>query len=156
MCDKKSTTKTNKHPNMNHNLQNFSISQVTHMLENHLHQLTDTELRICARITPKTSFMLRHLVPPRQHAIMLAHSYGVAWFTIFGDAHHSFREETIESLTRYPEEWLAVSQNGFEGIFRKLSHQLGFRLETFEIQCLLKRISPGGRQALIHYITSFI
>ncbi len=127
-------------------------SHATYLLDNHLQQLTNSELRICSKKDPKTAFKLRSIVAPRRHAIMLAHSYGVVWHTLFGDDRAPFRDETLDSLARYPDEWLAVNEKGFKGIFSKLSNLLGIRLEPVEFQSLVKQMAPRGRQALAEYI----
>jgi len=131
-------------------------SHATYLLDNHLQQLTNSELRICSKKDPKTAFKLRSIVPPRRHAIMLAHSYGVVWHTLFGDDRTPFRDEALGSLSRYPDEWLSGNEKGFKGIFRKLSSLSGIRLKPLEFQSLLKQIAPRGRQALAEYIAPFV
>ncbi len=131
-------------------------SHATYLLDNHLQQLTNQELRICSKTVPMSAFTLRCLVPPRRHAIMLAHSYGVVWHTLFGDARTPFRDEVLDSLARYPDEWLSANEKGFKGIFRKLSSLSGIRLKPLEFQSLLKQIAPRGRQDLAEYIAPFV
>jgi hypothetical protein len=87
---------------------------------------------------------------------MLAYSYGVVWHRLFGDDRTPFREEVLGSIARYPDEWLAADGKGFKGIFRKLSNLAGIRLESFEFQLLMKRMTPRGRRAFAGYIAPFV
>ncbi len=125
-----------------------------HLLKNHLHLLTNSELKICSNASPKAAFLLRGQVPPRQHSIILARSYGVVWHTLIGEARKPFHKETFRSLATYPEEWLAESKNGFEEIFRKLKHLLGINFRPSEFRRLLKNMPPRGQKALAKYIGS--
>lgn len=132
------------------------VTHATHLLTNHLHQLTAAELRTCSKKSPQTAFLVRDRLTLRLRSIILARTYGVAWHTLIGDARFPFRDEILLSLTRHPEEWLAVAKNGFEEIFRRLSNLLDINLEHPEFEKLINDIEPQGKKALAEYIVAFV
>lgn len=125
-----------------------------HLLENHLHQLTNAELRICTAASPKEAFLRRDQLALRQHSIVLARSYGVVWHTLIGDARKGFRDEALQSLTQFPEEWMRVSTNGLDEIFNRMRHLLGIVFDPMEIRTLLNKMPPRGKSLLASYVAS--
>ena len=129
------------------------IAHADYLVENHLKLLTNSELRACATASPKKAFLARGKMPPRQQAIIVAHTYGVVWHTLLGKSRSDFRGEAIESMTQFPEEWLCGRKDGFQEIFRKLRNLLGIVLEPCEIGKLFDEMSPQGRSELVKYIS---
>lgn len=131
-------------------------SHETFLLENHLYQLTNAELRDCSWADPVTAIRSRHLVSPRQHAIILSCSYTVAWCKIDGAFREPFAKEIFDSLARFPKEWLKGNPNGFVAIFNKLQSLLGIQFKSHELAALLDQMPPAGRKHLTAYLASRI
>jgi len=127
-----------------------------YVLQNHLHQLSNEELRRCAKVDPVTAYRARHLVTDdKRAAILLATSFGVAWHTDRYTLGPRFRREVFQSITKYPAEWLE-SNPGFPHIFGRLGNHLGIRFNDKAIALMLRRIAPAGRGPLCAYIASKI
>lgn len=140
-----------------HHHQSFRFTQnATYVLQNHLHALSNMELRRCAKADPVTAYRLRHLMTDgRRAAILLATSFGVAWHTDRHTLGPAFRDEIFASLTQYPEEWLK-STTGFPYIFGRLNHLIGFSFDAKAIASMLRQMAPAGRGPLRAYIASKI
>ena len=128
----------------------------TYILENHLHQLSDAELRRCSWGDPLTAFKTRHVVSARRSAIMLASTYPVAWIPNHGTSKADLRNEIFDSLLQYPDVWLKSNTKGIEYIFKRLNCRLGIRFEVSELAALLGQMPPIARSALAKYISSRI
>jgi len=127
-----------------------------YILENHLHQLSDAELRRCSWSDPLTAFKIRHSVAPRRSAIMLASSYTIAWIRNHRNPRETLRREILNSLLQYPDEWLKSNPKGFESIFKRLDSLLGISFGSAQLIDLLQQMAPKGRCALSRYISSRI
>lgn len=127
-----------------------------YILENHLHQLSDAELRRCSWSDPLTAFKIRHSVAPRRSAIMLASSYTIAWIRSRHISRVNLRKEIFASLHQYPEVWLKSNPKGFQSIFKRLENLLGICFGSAELTVLLQHMTPKGRMALSQYISSRI
>jgi len=137
--------------------QSFRLKRnATYVLRNHLHALSNVELRRCAKADPVTAYRLRHLLTDgRRAAILFATSFGVAWHTDRHTLGPAIREEILDSLTQYPEEWLK-STTGFPYIFGRLNHLLGISFDAKAITSMLRQMAPAGRGPLRAYIASKI
>ncbi len=127
-----------------------------YILENHLHQLSDAELRRCSWGAPLTAFKIRHSVAPRRSAIVLASTYTIAWIRNHRTSRVDLRREIFDSLRQYPEEWLKSNPKGIESIFKRLENLLGICFGSAELTILLEQMIPKGRMALSQYISSHI
>ncbi|MEI6676214.1 MAG: hypothetical protein WCO57_13665, partial [Verrucomicrobiota bacterium] len=128
----------------------------TYLLQNHLHALSNVELRRCAKADPITAYRSRHLMTDdRRAAILLATTFGVAWHTDRHTLGRAFRKEIFESLTQFPDEWLK-SNPGFPHIFGRLNHLLGICFGAKAIALMLRRMAPANRGPLRYYIASKI
>jgi len=134
----------------------YLAEHANYILENHLHQLSDAELRRCSWGAPLTAFNIRHSVTPRRSAIMLASTYTVAWIRNHNKSRVNLREEIFDSLLRYPGEWLKSNPKGIEFIFKRLENLLGICFGSVELTVLLQQTTPKGRIALSRYICSRI
>ena len=128
----------------------------TYVLQNHLHALTNAELRRCAKADPVTAYRSRHLMTDdRRAAILLATTFGVAWHTDRHTLGPAFRKEIFGSLTQFPDEWLK-SNPGFSHIFGRLDNLLGICFGAKAIALMLRRMAPANRGPLRIYIASKI
>jgi hypothetical protein len=128
----------------------------TYVLQNHLHALTNAELRRCAKADPVTAYRSRHLMTDdRRAAILLATTFGVAWHTDRHTLGRAFRKEIFVSLTQYPDEWLK-SNPGYSHIFGRLDHLLGICFGAKAIALMLRRMAPANRGPLRLYIAASI
>ena len=137
--------------------QSFRLKRnATYLLQNHLHALSNVELRRCAKADPITAYRSRHLMTDdRRAAILLATTFGVAWHTDRHTLGRAFRKEIFESLTQFPDEWLK-SNPGFPYIFGRLNHLLGICFGAKAIALMLRRMAPANRGPLRYYIASKI
>jgi len=137
--------------------QSYHLKQnATYVLQNHLHDLSNVELRRCAKADPVTAYRSRHLMTDdRRSAILLATTFGVAWHTDRHTLGRAFRKEIFVSLTQYPDEWLK-SNPGYSHIFGRLDHLLGICFGAKAIALMLRRMAPANRGPLRLYIAASI
>ena len=128
----------------------------TYVLQNHLHALTNADLRRCAKADPVTAYRSRHFMSDdRRAAILLATSFGVAWHIDRHTLGPAFRKEVFGSLTQFPDEWL-ISNPGYSHIFGRLDHLLGICFGAKAIALMLRRMAPANRGPLRLYIAASI
>lgn len=128
----------------------------THLLEKHVQDLTDKELRICSWKDALTAFRIRHSVSPKKSAIMLSSAYTIAWIGIYGTARLELRLEILTSMLEYPKEWLRSNPKGLEFIFSKLKSLLGIQFDDSELHLMLRSMHPKGREDLSKFIAKRI
>lgn len=128
----------------------------TYILENNLQHLSNTELRTCSWKDALTAFKIRGSVLPRRSAIMLSSTYTVAWIGNHGVARLELRQEILNSLLEFPDEWLKSNTKGLEFVFMKLKSLLGIQFDDAELRLMLKTMPPKGRTALSNYISERI
>lgn len=122
----------------------------TYALRNHHSALTSDALRRCAATDPQTAYRIRHLASDeRRAAILLATSYGVAWYTDCHTLGADFRHEVYQSLTNFPEEWLRSNKTGMPPILQRLRRLLDIRFTGQEIASIFLNVKPASRTSLL-------
>ena len=82
-------------------------------------------------------------------AILLATSYGVAWYTDCHTLGEDFRQEVYLSLTIFPEEWLRSSKTGMPYILQRLRRLLDIRFTGQELASIFLNVKPASRSSLL-------
>ena len=133
-------------------LRNFFRSKHPHWLEGHV----AGTLRIWRDQTPENYVAYAPRECLERDAILLASSFGVAWYTDRHTLGRMFHHEVAQSLTRFPEEWLKSNASGLPHIFIRLRSLLGIQFKAKELARMLRRMAPAGREPLRTYIASKI
>lgn len=119
-------------------------------------RLTDDQFRSVAEMSPYTAFECRHLMPPTRQATVLSVAYPYYNLLYRTVSETEFAEEIINSMTRYPEEWLRYHDRDFGKLFLALWHHLGLTIAPSRMREMLHGIDEEHRPLLQHYLASQI
>ena len=87
---------------------------------------------------------------------MLANAYSEIAIMGLEEPLPDFRKEVMNSIRRFPTEWLSAHPEGFPAIFDGIAFHLDIHLNATELLELLNRINPSGREAFAEYLASQI
>jgi len=118
--------------------------------------LSDGELALCAKFDMFTAFRCRIKMTPKRNAILLAHSYLIAFSEIMGRSLNDLHQEIRTSIIGFPKQWRDSDPGGFPSIFSGLFESLGMELDHVIVTALLERTEPGDQQAIANFIASQI
>lgn len=119
-------------------------------------KLSDAELALCAMFDMFTAFRCRTKMTPERHAILLAHSYLIAYSEILGGSLAGLHDEISTSIIRFPKQWRDSDPGGFPSIFSGLMDHLNMDLDSTVVSALLEQDESGDRQFIANLIASRI
>lgn len=129
------------------------FSNAEYLLEHHAHELTDEQLRTCARTSPSTALrVVPGIVDPRHRAILLSCAFPTAWHERAMLQNPDFRDAVLDSLTEHFGEWMFSNPDGLAAVLGIIANRLQRPPTPGEIVRMLDRFGPEGRQALSEYI----
>jgi hypothetical protein len=123
------------------------------LLEHHAHELTDDQLRTCARTSPSTALrIVPGIVDPRHRAILLSCAFPTAWHERALLQNPDFRAAVLDSLAEHYEEWMIANPDGLTAVLGIIANRLQLPPTAAELVRMLDRTGLPGRQALSEYI----
>jgi len=123
------------------------------LLENHVNDMTDDQLRACARANPIAALrVLPRLVDSRHRAVLLSCSFNAAWTQPSLLLCSNFRGEVLDSLADHFDEWMISKPEGLASVLENIAVRLQLPPTAAELVRMLDRLGPEGRQALSDYI----
>jgi hypothetical protein len=123
------------------------------LLENHVNDMTDDQLRACARANPIAALrVLPRLVDSRHRAILLSCSFNVSWTNPTLLRSEDFRGAVLDSLADHFDEWMISKPAGLATVLHNIAVRLQMPPTAAEHVRMLDRLGPEGRQALADYI----
>jgi len=130
-----------------------SYQNAEFLLENHVNDLDDDQLRACARANPISALrQLQGTVDPRHRAILLSCSFGASWTNPTMLRSEEFRSAVLDSLAEHYEEWMISKPEGLATVLDNIAVRLQLPPTAAELLRMLDRLGPEGRQALSDYI----
>jgi hypothetical protein len=131
----------------------WRFSNAEYLLEHHAHELTDDQLRTCARTSPSTALrIVPGIVDPRHRAILLSCAFPTAWHERALLRNPDFRDTVLDSLTEYFQEWMISNPDGLAAVLDTIAVRLQLPPTAGELVRMLDRTGLPGRQALAEYI----
>lgn len=100
--------------------------------------LSDPELKFCAKIDCDTGYLIRKLLPPQRQAIALASSYFIH-FLREPDSMEEAHREITESIAAFPEQWQDSEPGGLAEVFEKLAKRIGWRFDALLFAEILRK-----------------
>jgi hypothetical protein len=123
------------------------------LLENHINDMTDDQLRACARANPIAALrVLPRLVDSRHRAILLSCSFKVSWTNPTLLRSEDFRCAVLDSLADHYDEWMISKPEGLAAVLDTIAVRLQLPPNARHLVRMLDRLGPVGRQALASYI----
>jgi hypothetical protein len=130
-----------------------SYQNAEFLLENHVNDLTDEQLRACARANPIAALkQLSRTIESRHRAILLSCSFGATWTNPTLLHSEDFRCAVLDSLADHFTEWMISKPEGLATVLDNIAVRLQLPPTAAEIVRMLDRLGPEGRQALSDYI----
>jgi hypothetical protein len=127
------------------------------LLDHHAADLTDDQLRACARRNPIAA--IRHYettVDSRRRAILLSCGFNVTWTMPTLLKREEFRGSIIDSLTEHADVWAQSHPQGLEGVLRMVWSRIPQHPTPDELIGMMARLEPGARQRVADFISSRI
>jgi len=118
--------------------------------------LSDVELAFCSQFDMITAFRCRTKMTPERNAILLAHSYLIAFSESAGRSLSDLHEEIRASIIGFPQQWRNSDPGGFPSIFLGLSEYLSMEPDPVIVTALLIKTEPEDQQAIANFIASQI
>jgi hypothetical protein len=129
----------------------------SYLLKNHLPELDDTQLRICAFANPTAALARYSQVPDlRRRALLLSCAFRHAWPNRVLMKDPDFHRDVIESLTEFCEEWTISNPAGLVSVLRLISDRIPFHPTPKELVRMMKRLDPAAKAQVADFITSRI
>jgi len=128
-----------------------------YLLDRHLQELDDRQIRICAFVNPTAALARYRQVPDsRLRALLLSCAFRHAWpnRTLMGDP--AFHRDVIESLTEHSKEWMISHPEGLLAVLRLISDRIPFHPTPAELIRMMERLDPHSRQRVADFISSRI
>jgi hypothetical protein len=119
-------------------------------------KLSDAELALSAKFDMFTAFRCRTIMTPERHAILLAHSYLIAFSVISGGSVARLHAEIRASIISFPKLWRDSDPGGFPSIFSSLMDHLNMDLDPMVVNALLEKTEAGDQQDIANLITQRI
>lgn len=129
----------------------------SYLLKNHLPELDDTQLRICAFANPTAALARYSQVPDlRRRALLLSCAFRHAWPNRILMKDPDFHRDVIESLTEFCEEWTISNPAGLVSVLRLISDRIPFHPTPKELVRMMKRLDPAAKAQVADFISSRI
>lgn len=125
------------------------------LLANHVNDLTDDQMRACARANPKAALQqFPGTVDPRHRAILLSCSFNASWTNPSLLRSEDFRCAVLDSLADNFTEWMISNPEGLAIVLDNIAVRLQLPPNASELVRMLDRLGPEGRQALAAHIAA--
>ena len=127
----------------------------SYLLKNHLPELNDEQLRICAFTNP-TAALARYsqVANLRRRALLLSCAFRHAWPNRVLMRDPAFHQDIIDSLTSYSIEWTLSNPKGLVEVLRLISDRIPFHPTPTELIRMMERMDPHSRQCVADFISS--
>lgn len=127
----------------------------SYLLKNHLPELNDEQLRICAFTNP-TAALARYsqVANSRRRALLLSCAFRHAWPNRVLMRDPAFHQDIIDSLTSYSIEWTLSNPKGLVEVLRLISDRIPFHPTPTELIRMMERMDPHSRQCVADFISS--
>lgn len=128
-----------------------------YLLQHHLADMDDTQIRICAHRNPKAALARYKQTPdPRHRALLLSCAFRHAWpdRVIMHDA--AFQKDVVESLIEYSDEWTLSNPDGLVAVLRLIADRIPFHPSPGELVRMLERLDPTSREQVAGFVSSRI
>ena len=129
----------------------------SYLLEHHLAEMDDAQIRICAFRNPKAALARYQRAPePRHRALLLSCAFRHAWPDRVLMRDPAFHRDVVESLIEYSDEWSLSNPDGLAGVLRMISARIPFHPSPQELIRMMERLDPVARQQIADFVTSRI
>jgi hypothetical protein len=129
----------------------------SYLLEHHLADMDDTQIRICAYKNPKAALARYQRAPePRHRTLLLSCAFQHAWPDRNLMRNPAFHKDVVESLIEYSDEWCLSNPDGLVGVLRMISARIPFHPSPQELARMLERVDPQAKKQVAAFITSRI
>jgi hypothetical protein len=152
----------NKNPTLNRSLPSAlkspSHSQnAAYLLEHHLQDLDDQQIRTCAFVNPTTALARYPQVPDsRLRALLLSCSFRHAWPNRALMRDPEFHRDVIESVIEHSKEWTISHPGGLVAVLRLISDRIPFHPTPAELLLMMERLDHPSRQCVADFVSSRI
>lgn len=127
------------------------------LLAHHVNELTDSQLRNCARTSPSKALQIvPGIVDPRHRAIVLSCTYPPAWYERSMMRNLDYRDEVLDSISDYYDEWIISHPNGLSEVFKFIAKRLIMPSTAQELVHMLSGLKPEVRQKLAAIIAELV
>lgn len=135
----------------------YHYQNASYLLEHHLADLNDSQIRICANRNPKAA-LSRYLraTEPRLRALLLLCAFRHAWPDRALMHDPAFHRDVIESLIEYNDEWALSNPEGLVAVLRLISARIPFHPTSRELARMMKRVDPQAKKQVAAFIASRI
>ena len=127
------------------------------LLQHHLADLDDTQIRICAHRNPRAALSRYQQAPdPRHRALLLSCAFRHAWpdRPLMHDP--AFRKDVIESLIEYSDVWTLSNPDGLVAVLRMISARIPFHPTPRELARMMERVDTQVKKQVAAFIASRI
>ena len=128
-----------------------------YLLQHHLADMDDTQIRICANKNPKAALARYQQAPdPRLRALLLSCAFRHAWPDRVLMHDPAFHKDVVESLIEYSDEWTLSNPDGLVAVLRLISDRIPFHPSPGELLRMLERLDPTSREQVTCFVSSRI
>lgn len=129
----------------------------SYLLEYHLAEMDDAQIRICAFKNPKAALArYQRASEPRHRALLLSCAFRHAWPDRVLMRDPAFHRDVVESLIEYSDEWILSNPDGLVGVLRMISARIPFHPSPRDLARMLKSVDPQTKKQVAAFITSRI
>jgi hypothetical protein len=152
----------NKKPTLNSSLPSALKSpnhsqNAAYLLERHIQDLDDQQIRICAFANPTAALARYPQVPDlRRRALLLSCAFRHAWPNRALMRDRVFQRDVIDSLTEFSQEWTISNPEGLVAVLRLISDRMPSRPTLAELIRMIEQMDPLSRQCVVDFVTSRI
>jgi hypothetical protein len=152
----------NKNPTLNRSLPSALKSpnhsqNAAYLLEHHLQDLDDQQIRICAFKNPNAALARYSQVPDlRRRGLLLSSAFRHAWTNRVLMLDPAFHQDVIDSLTYFTEEWTISHPEGLVSVLRLISARIPFHPTPDELIRMMERMDPHAQQCVADFVSSEI
>lgn len=132
-------------------------SNAAYLLEHHLAELDDTQIRICANKNPQAALArYPRVTAPRIRALLISCAFRHAWPYRALMADPGFHRDVIESVVEHPNEWTTSNPEGLVGVLRLIAQRIPFRPTPDELKEMINGLDPVLRQSVAEFVAARI
>lgn len=130
---------------------------VAFLLQHHLADLDDTQLRICAFKNPQAALArYPRVTAPRIRALLLSCAFRHAWPNRALMADPAFQRDVIDSVIEHPNEWTTSNPEGLVAVLRLIAQRIPFRPTSDELKQMINGLDPALRQSVADFAAARI
>jgi hypothetical protein len=132
-------------------------SNAAYLLDHHLPELDDTQIRICAYKNPQAALARYPRVTAlRIRALLLSCAFRHAWPNRALMADLAFHRDVIESVIEHPNEWTTSNPEGLVAVLRLIAQRIPFRPTSDELNQMINGLDPVLRQSVAEFTAARI